>query len=215
MMGRARHLHDDRLVECYASVRTNEPLDPRLVEHLADCEACAARYGELARFMDGLSAEATAESDAVFTAERLQAQRAEVARRIEHVGRPARVISFPRPAVGDHAPAARPVHARSRWIATAAAAGLVMGLALGVTFEWERQGRVTGTVAGSRQTADAERLAPAVQVPVEVSVPQPGPVSDDSFLSELDGALDRPRFGSELQMFDALTPHVREIRNLR
>ena len=36
--------------------------------------------------------------------------------------------------------------------------------------------------------------------------------TDDRFLSDLESALDRPHT-SELAVFDALTPHVREIRD--
>jgi len=35
--------------------------------------------------------------------------------------------------------------------------------------------------------------------------------SDEAFLSDLEVALERPHT-SELQPFDALTPHVREVR---
>jgi hypothetical protein len=216
VIGRARHLHDDRLFECYASARTSEPLDPRLAEHLIDCGSCAARYAELAAFMDELSTEADAETDAVFTLDRLRAQQQQIAQRIEHVGRPARVISFPRPSSGDHIPAMRPPHVRSRWIAAAAAAGLFMGVALGVAFEWERHARPgTDSVAEAQPLAAPGRLGPGIPVATDGTTPSPEIASDDSFLSDLDVALERPRFGGELQTFDALTPHVREIRNVR
>ncbi len=67
------------------------------------------------------------EAEEAFPAERLAAQQAQVMRRLEALERPARVIAFPR--------FARPVtstqgHAQ-RWVAAAAAAGLVIGLAAG------------------------------------------------------------------------------------
>ena len=215
MIGRVRHLRDERLLECYRSVRTNEPLDPRLAEHLTDCGSCATKYAELATFMDALAVQADAETNAVFTADHLRAQQREIARRIEHVGRPARVISFPRQFAGEHGRPAPTRHAHSRWMAGAAAAGLFMGVALGVTFEWERHGRPTNALASVRPPVAPGRLATASPASAEVSAPATGVTSDDSFLSELDVALERPRFGGELQIFDALTPHVREIRNTR
>jgi anti-sigma factor RsiW len=213
-MGLARHLRDDRLFECYANERASTPLDPRTAEHLADCPACAARYGELTAFMESLSAEAVADTDAVFTPDRLRLQQQQVARRIEHIGRPARVISFPAP-LADHLHTRRPSYVPSRWMAGAVAAGLVMGIGVGITFEWERHGR-----------AGTARYAPVVAGGVTeiVSGIATGPAAtpssiananDESFLSDLDVALERPRFGGELQTFDALTPHVREIRDSR
>ena len=75
-MGRALHLQDDRLFECYLAQRQGEAADPPAVEHLADCESCAARYTELALVMDGVRAEGDAEADEAFTSERLRARTA-------------------------------------------------------------------------------------------------------------------------------------------
>ena len=41
MIGRAHHLTDERLLECYLAERGGEPLDPPAAEHLTDCDACA------------------------------------------------------------------------------------------------------------------------------------------------------------------------------
>src|SRR4029079_18923063 len=83
VMGRALHLQDDRLFECYLAQRQGEAADPPAVEHLADCESCAARYTELALVMDGVRAEGDAEADEAFTPERLRAQQQQIARRME------------------------------------------------------------------------------------------------------------------------------------
>ena len=95
MIARARHLQDERLFDCYLAERSGEPLDPPVAEHLADCDACARALRGARAFMDRLRAEADAETDAVFTPDRLRAQQQQIARRLEHLGRPARVISFP------------------------------------------------------------------------------------------------------------------------
>jgi anti-sigma factor RsiW len=135
VIGRERHLQEERLFDLYLAAGGGEPIDPPVAEHLADCAACAARYAELSTFMDSLRDAGEAEADAVFTAERLRAQQHEIARRIALVGRPARVISFPtrlvRRTIG--ASTSRTV---PRWTAAAAAAGLFVGVAVGASYQW-------------------------------------------------------------------------------
>jgi len=203
---RARHLHDERLFECYLTERSGDALDPPAAEHLADCDACSARYAEMTAFMESLRRDGDADADAVFTPERLRLQQQQIARRIEHVGRPARVISFPsrivRRTIGASQSRTAP-----RWVAAAAAAGLFVGVALGASYEWNTRRIPVASFA----THDANpRLAPVAtrgDSPVDVA-------SDDAFLSDLELALERPHT-RELQAFDAFTPHVREIRDQR
>ena len=206
MIGRARHLQEQRLYDCYYAARTGEAIDPRAAEHLADCAACGARYAELLRFLDALRAEGDAESDDLFTAERLQAQQQQIARRIEHVGHPARVISFPAQLVrrgisSTTAPTA------PRWIAAAAAAGLFVGVALGASYEWDWHNQDARTVLGGEANARLSPIATRGSGLNDVA-------ADDAFLSELELALDRPRT-RELIAYDALTPHVRSVRDQR
>ena len=136
----SHHLQDDRLFDCYLADRQGDSPDPPLAEHLADCQACATRYAEVARFMDGLRAEAQHETDAIFTPERLRMQQEAIARRIDHLGRPARVISFPSQLVS-RTMAVSTSHGAPRWVAAAAAAGLFVGVALGASYEWEWRAR--------------------------------------------------------------------------
>ena len=208
MMHRARHLQDDRLFECYLAERDSQTIDPPVAEHLADCESCSARYADLVRFLDTLRTEGIAEADAVFTPERLRAQQQNIAQRIAHIGRPARVISFPaqlvRRTIAGSASRTAP-----RWIAAAAAAGLFVGVALGASYEWNAHLRSARQILAG-DAALTTRLLPVAargNAPAEVA-------ADDAFLSELEIALERPRT-RELQAFDALTPHVREISDQR
>jgi anti-sigma factor RsiW len=210
VIARAPHLRDERLFDCYLAERAGEAVDPPAAEHLADCGDCGARYAELARVMDGVRAEADAETDEVFTPERLRAQQQQIARRIEHVGRAARVISFPGRFVSRHmtATAARGV---TRWAYASAAAGLVIGVGLGSFYnsEWRAGRRATPFGASSRQATVSH---PVRIAPVATGGTTPGrEASDEAFLSDLEVALERPHT-SELQPFDALTPHVRESR---
>lgn len=204
MKHRAHHLHEERLFESYLAVRSGEMIDPPVAEHLSDCDECGRRYAALSGFMDGLDAEATADTDAIFTPEQLRVQRQQIANRLDHLGHPARVITFPGGVARHHA-GSSPRPAR-RWIAAAAAAGLFIGVGTGLFFDWEgarRPGRRTPATL-ARQTI--------LSAPAEVALP-PAADADDAFLSELELAGDRPRI-RELLAVDALTPHVREI-NLR
>ena len=202
-MNRAHHLHDERLFDCYLAARSGETLDPPVVEHLTDCDACGERYAELTQFMEGLSLQATAEADAVFTADRLRAQAQHISRRLEQLGHPARVITFPGSIMGHHAGSAASGHAR-RWVAAAAAAGLFIGVGAGLFLD---RGASRGVSHGTSIARQALLKAPGA---VEIARPAPTETDDGAFLTEIEVAGDRPRT-RELLAFDALTPHVREI----
>lgn len=209
MIGRAHHLREDRLFDCYVAERSGEVIDPPTAEHLSDCASCGARFAELASFMDTLRSEGQAEAETIFTPERLRAQQQHIARRLEHVGRPARVISFPGQLVRRTITASTSQTA-PRWVAAAAAAGLFVGIALGASYEWESRVRTAQTAARETGASRGPRLAPVAArggSPIEV-------VTDDVFLSELEVALERPQT-RELVAFDALTPHVREVSDQR
>ena len=202
MIVRAPHLRDDRLFAYYLAERAGEAVDPPAAEHLADCDACGARYAELVGAMDDIRAEADAETDDIFTPERLRAQQQQIARRLAHVGRAARVISFPGRFVSRHmnGSATRSV---TRWVYAAAAAGLVMGVGLGTFYDFEWRNVQRRRLAIARPTTPPPVATRGTTPAIEAS--------DEAFLSDLEVALERPHT-SELQPFDALTPHVRESR---
>lgn len=210
MKSREHHLAEERLFDCYLTAQNGEPVDPPVAEHLLDCAPCSERYADLARFMDMLNADAAAASDAVFTPERLRAQRQQIARKLEHLGYPARVITFPGHAVHPHAGSSVPRSAR-RWIAAAAAAGLFIGVGTGLLLDWERApGRGPSGIVARRTVL----TTPTASVPGEIDLTRYDRSADDkAFLSELELAGERPRI-RELSAVDALTPHVREV-NLR
>jgi hypothetical protein len=210
VIARAQHLHDDRLFDCYVTARAGEAADPRSAEHLLECAACAGRYAELTTFMDGVRAAGDAEADTVFTPERLWHQQQQIMSRLEHVGRAARVLSFPGQ-IGRRMAATTRV--APRWLAAAAAAGLFVGVAVGgMMFD-------TGFHVPSATTMMARTRLPRRTAPPPVRVTSPASIvevaapvkpvgDDDSFLSELENALEHPRT-RELLPYDALTPHVR------
>ena len=206
MKHRAHHLHDDHLFDCYVTERGGAAIDPPLAEHLADCDACSARYAELAAFMDTLRREGEVEADAIFTPERLRAQQQQIARRVELVGRPARILSFPgrivRRTIGVSQSRTAP-----RWVAAAAAAGLFVGVAVGASYQWNSAHLPAGSFGARDLNA---RIAPLTTRGESAA----DSAADDAFLSDLELALERPHT-RELQAFDAFTPHVREVRDQR
>ena len=124
-----RHLGDDEFAELWSSavVGAQAVADP----HLTACAQCRSRYAAFTGWLDRIHDDAIGEAEEAFPPERLAAQQAQVMRRLEALERPARVIAFPR--------FSRPVtstqgHAQ-RWVAAAAAAGLVIGLAAGQFFD--------------------------------------------------------------------------------
>ena len=200
MIGRAHHLHDDRLFECYLAGLDGTAVDRLVAAHLAECSACAARLRELADFMDGLRAEAEADTDAIFTPERRRIQQQQIVHRLEHLGHAARVLSFPARLMGRRM-ARTASRIAPRWAVAAAAAGLFVGVGVGSLIEPARQ------------------EAPAVIAPFPTTVSPVITVSDpltagddDTFLSDLEMALSGPR-NQELLPFDALTPRVQAVSN--
>ena len=213
MSPRVRHLTEERLFDVYLAERAAEPADPPAAEHLADCSACGVRYAELVSLMDTIRRDGDAEVDAVFTPDRLHAQQQEIARRISLVGRPARVLSFPKRIVR-RTIAASSSRTAPRWIAAAAAAGLFVGVAVGASyqFRWGLAPYRTAApfIASGAATPRTARLTPVATR----GAGQADVAADDAFLSDLEIALDRPRT-RELLAFDDFTPHVREIRDQR
>ena len=164
--------------------------------HLAQCATCRTRMAEFTGWFDELRDDAAAEADAVFTTERLNAQQAHILRRIEATERPARVIRFPRFAQ----PIASSGASARRWIASAAAAGLLVGVALGQFMDLRPSPR---TIGPSTDSAQVQRPGgPAVQ-PVATSI------SDEELMSRLEEIVS-PRIPDSLVAFDSMTPRARD-----
>jgi hypothetical protein len=205
-MLRARHLRENRLFDCYLAEQEGQVLEPPVAEHLADCPACGARYADLRGFMDTLRAEADAELDDLFPAERLRAQQQQIARRLEHLGHAARVIAFPGHPPG-HAAVVAPARLAARWVAAAAAAGLFLGIGLGGYWHSSAPRRVPVAASVTPQSAAKASV-------VSLTVPEDDPADSfeihDQFLSEVEVAMERPHT-PELAVLDELTPHVRGV----
>ncbi len=186
------HLSDDRLVD----VCLDRPPAAFEQQHLESCDLCEGRRASLARLLADVSDVARAEADAVFTPRRLGQQHGRILQRVEQAVPHGRVISFP----AGHGQGPTPLRARPemRWIAGAAAAGLVIGLLAGhLAHDLPTGGTSPASQAG--QALDATTVQ-AVSTTL----------SEEEFLGRLEVAIDGAG-GSALRPLHDLTPLVWEI----
>jgi hypothetical protein len=193
------HLDDAAI----AAIWTDSTLEGRRAAHphLGVCTACRTRFGLFSEGLDELRADAAAHADELFPAERLAAQHAQIFRRIEASERPARVIAFPK----FSAPlTSRSSHA-SRWIAAAAAAGLIVGVGVGQVMDLRHIGTVAPAHVQARLAAPARIASDRAAAPGVVTPTG----ADEAFLSDLDVSLSRPSV-PELRAIDEFTPRAGE-----
>lgn len=200
-----RHLEDEALIAGHLHALDAEEA-AESADHLHACGACRGRAMALGAWLTSLAQEGDAEADLAFTPTRLAQQRERVLRRLgEAAGaeRPARVLTFPMRNGAMENPSRWSVR---RLVATAAAAGLVIGLAAGSLFSLSPRGRVprTSTPFGVAQARPAQTGSPVNAILQ----------NDEALLSEIDDALTAPRI-KELQALDAFTPVFLEARASR
>ena len=168
--------------------------------HLDACAECDARFAAFDSWLLGVGDTLRAEADEAFPAERLAIQQAQVARRLETLERPARVIAFPKAAravISGHS------HVR-RWVTVAAAASLIAGFGLGQivplrTVINKQQAAAPSPSFNAPKTVDrAKELTPVSASP-----------NDDELLSS--DAFASPRV-KNLSALDDMTPHARDYR---
>jgi hypothetical protein len=190
-----RHLDDSSLAEIWSTAAAEG--QPATHPHLASCAECRARFAAFDEWLDDLRLDARAEADEMLSSERLAAQHSAIFRRLEAMERPARVIAFPkntRPVITTH-------RTTYRWIATAAAAGLVIGIA-------------TGQIIDLKQALDRSGSTPAQITGTTASVrpsPQTQPANlaaDEAiFYGEADSSVQSARY---LPAVDGLVPRARD-----
>jgi len=224
VIGSNAHLNDHRLLECYLGERGIEPVNFAATEHLDRCARCRDRYTALLDTMDELRMNAEAETDAVFTPERLDTQSLAISRRIAALSHAARVLAFPSPA---QTASSSGMRFAPRWLAAAAAAGLFVGVGVGVFFDARARGfrptvatvlpltatplQAPGNARPIVQPAAATALKPESATLPVTNVSEPDTSDDDSaFMAQLQMAFERPG-ARELMALDALTPRVRDI----
>jgi hypothetical protein len=197
-----RHLDDNALIRRYLADRglaALEAQDETLLRHLAHCPACEARYESVRASLDDVRQAATEDAEAACSPERMERQRERILRRVEALHDGPRVLPFP--AAGQSAHAAAQPRVLRRWVAAAAAAGLLVGLSAGrLLFVGEDQ----APMQASRQQAPVAAPAAARPSPTMRALhPEPA-FNDDEFLSAVDQATSAPRT-QELRAIYAFT----------
>jgi hypothetical protein len=197
-LGRRRHLDDIAFSELWSAATAggHDTIAVSNSAHLESCAACRARYEAFAEWFADARVEAIAAAGEAFPAERLAAQQSHILRRLEALERPARVIAFPKYAQ----PVTTTRSGPQRWIAAAAAAGLIIGLGAGELLDLGRSARL-------RPAADNQPLPR----PAHSSVQPISANSDDALLYDADLS---PRVEA-LQALDAITPRPRDLEQPR
>lgn len=186
------HLSDESLLELHAMLVAGEgSLAARYLKHVKQCEACAGRFEALRDEAAAFGRHVTAALEARVTPAKLDRQYDVIMRRLE--GHSGRVLPFP--CSIQRTPRAQPIR---RWVAMAAAAGLIIGIGTG---------RMIGTL--SPVTGPTWRPGGTVVEPAgEARIQQE---TDEQMLIEIDAALARSRT-KEFRALDRLTPRVADAR---
>jgi hypothetical protein len=193
------HVSDDMLAEIWSTAVAEGRTASH--PHLSSCAACRSKYAAFTRWLDDLRDDARAEADEAMSPERLTAQQAHILRRLEALERPARVIAFPKAA----RPAIATGRAGQRWVATAAAAGLVIGIAAGQLVDLRRALQPASQPARNI-VADGAPLRPATVLPLNNVVR-----IDEAFLYGDIEASARNVSDNSLRAIDEFTPRARDF----
>ncbi len=193
------HLSEESLVELHALLVSGEQaLAARYLRHLKQCDDCSDRFDALRDDAAALRRDVTASVEALITPARLDRQFDVIMRRLE--GHPGRILAFPRTA--RHEAPAQPLR---RWLAMAAAAGLVVGIGAG---------RLIGPVNGPWTGAGKSDPAAVWRAHTEATRPVPAAFTqetDEQMLVEIDAAITRSR-SKEFRVLDELTPRTSDAR---
>lgn len=215
-----RHPSEDRLLALALGTTNATRKNAAVASHLRTCGPCEHRFDALTTLLTAMPEVADARFDEVFTPQRLQTQRARIAYRLTQlVGKvaPARVLAFP-----FSRQTRRPFDVRpTRWLAAAAAAGVLLGVTAGQLIHYHPFETQSATVAALNRPAGTFDMTGTVAFPPpDGGKPtQTSPLTlvefaqlmaEEGFLTNLDLALTSHRI-SELESIDALTPRVRDL----
>lgn len=189
------HLSDDRLIE----VCVDRAPDVREQQHLDGCADCEGRRAAIEHLLTDVNEYTAAEADVAFPSDRLLRQQARILNRIDHEGRPGRVLAFP--AAQAHEPATFRARPGMRWVAAAAAAGLIIGVVAG---HLAHDLRATPTQLAQTAARPQQTAEPATLQAVSTTL------TEEEFLGQLEAAI-QGTSGMALRPLDDLTPRVWEV----
>lgn len=202
------HLDDGALAELWTGRLTQDDTAAARSarSHLHACAECRARFDAFTTWLDDVRADALAEAEAALSPERLAAQQAQIARRLEAMDAPARVIAFPKFA----RPIAAQPSSRNRWIAGASAAGLVVGLGLG-----QLMNLPDGPAGPSAATVPQLQQVARGALPVADARVGPQPAAhladgDELFFDDPELVPSQARVPDSLQYLNVITPSARD-----
>jgi hypothetical protein len=189
-----RHISDDRLIDLCMTA------PPAAAEHahLTACLRCEARRVEIVGILEELDEAATHEAGTVFPDVKLERQHARILQRVDHDGRPGRLVPFPA-----HQPSPTflsPTRPRVRWAAAVAAAAFVAGV---LTGQW--------THSFSTPTERAPAFVVVNEAEREPLRAVPTTFSEEEFLGQIEVAASR-NGPAALRPLDAMTPRAWEVR---
>lgn len=193
----SRHLDDAAFAEIWTNaLAEGAPVDVH--PHLRECAECRLRFGSFSNWMQELRLDAVAEAEEAVPADRLAAQQAVILRRLEAAERPARVIAFPKYPVDAQRPPSR-----HRWIAAAAAAGLIAGLGLGQMLDLRYLSADPGSFP-------ADRTAQSTVAPNgPTALPAVATLSEEADIAEVEAAA-TPRYEA-LRAYETFTPRAADF----
>jgi hypothetical protein len=189
-------------------------LTPSAQAHLERCDACAARLDELRDIMSTEREDAIAAADAAFPEERLRAQRTSILARLEQARAGSRVLHFPTVAATRTWMAGRNRPAM-RWLAGAAAAGLLVGLGAGQAAFTGHQLRFHNSATPSTSanwTPASWRSATPADAP---HIERLTPASEEAFLSDMELVLNKRRNAVQRALDEQLAPNDKDRRSRR
>lgn len=189
-----RHISDDRLIDLCMTA----PAVAGEQAHLSLCLRCEARRVEIVGILAELDAAATHEAGIVFPDEKLERQHARILDRVDHDGRPGRVVAFP--AQQPSTTFLSPSRPRVRWAAAVAAAAFVAGV---LTGQWTQSFTNRINQAPAYVVANEAELEPLRAVPTTFS--------EEEFLDQIEAAASR-NGPVALRPLDAVTPRAWEVR---
>ncbi|MBA2303259.1 MAG: hypothetical protein H0W08_11555 [Acidobacteria bacterium] len=190
------HLDDAAFAELWTNALADGTA-PSEHPHLRGCAECRIRFTSFSNWLEELRDDAVGEAQEVIKADRLASQQAQIFRRLEAATRPARVLAFPRPPAG----AMRPSPVR-RWVAAAAAAGVLTGIGLGQLLDLRSLSSGPSTFPADRITASGPRVNPGGPI----AVPLPASFNEAATLAELEEAA-IPDYEA-LRAYDTFTPRA-------